>query len=449
MVWPDFQYDQTNLAKLCAERQVVVTEYHIQNQLYGLATLLREYADLKEDEPFPWAMEHAISFENPEPYSADAASRLPIILAISEQQAEVLKAHVQARVLAIGSAYFYMRELMRRRGKPRPFPGRRGTLVFPDKSTTFKDTDFDRDRFAADLAALPDDYQPVYVSVFWKDYQRGTHAPFERAGLNVVSSGHPYDPEFLFRQYDMCRQFKYACANDLSTSFCLSVLAGCKFFYLPTGRLQVVERGELRIYDEEPTIHLAGKQACLGASRFPPTNNDAEQRKLAERFAGLSSVQPPEFFQELDIEGRRLLRTAPVPSANFSNGQERDSWGGWMLRGVDMDGWARGSCELEIPAHSHYAGVRIRLALPLGALDDGPREFAVTVDGSSKAIRLGRHSLLLDIDCHVDASRRVKLQCDKALPIEGGRQRAFQILRIAWQDSFSMLTLRRRVRIRN
>ena len=285
MTWPHLIYNQTDLRRLCTDWDVQPLEYHVHNQMYGFDQLVREYAGLP-NEPLPWTMEHFISFGDPQPYSHDVQSRLPFRLAVTEEQAAVLRRHVAVPVHAIGSAFFYMRELYQRRNPDEPADTeRRGTLVFPDKSTMNKDTDFDRDRFARELAALPDEFQPVAVSIFWKDFRRGTHRPFEDAGLTMVTSGHPHDSQFFFRQYNLCRQFKYACANDLSTSFCLAVLAGCRFFHWPSGPLCITVNGVTQVYEQEPTMWLPGKQACLAASRFPPSSDHTLQVALAEQFA--------------------------------------------------------------------------------------------------------------------------------------------------------------------
>ena len=440
MAWPELRYDQTNLRRLCRERSVYPTEYQIQNRLYGLDALLREYAGLADDEPLPWALEHCISFDNPEPYFADVQSKLPIVLAISEGQAAVLRPHRAGPVHAIGAAYFYMRELYRRRHGVEAEVERRGTLVFPDKSTTHQDTDFDRARMAEQLAALPAEFQPVAVSVFWRDYQRGTHRPFARAGLQVVSSGHPYDPLFLFRQYDMCRQFKYACANDLSTSFCLSVLSGCRFFHWPTGALKVSRAGVTQTYAEEPTLHLPGKQACIAASPYPPRGDGAEQRRLAAQYAGQASVRPPEFFQALLPEGRRLLQVGTPAAVRFRGGLSLMDAAAWRTHGIDADGWARPKCGFVIPAHQCRGRVRFSLEIPARwRIIPQRAHLIVKVDGRAAfVIKAGTGRWLFDVPApNLDRPCPVTVECNARFRIGIGlrsepRQRALRVAGIEW-----------------
>lgn len=436
MAWPDFRYNQTDLAGLSVSPAVPATEYHSQNEHYGFHRLLKDYAGLPIDEALPWAMEHTITFEDPECYKADIASRLPIVLAVSEGQAEILKRHTRARVEAIGSSFFYMRA----RGDAQDLQSsshseRRGTLVFPDKSTLGKDTDFDRERFARDLMALPDEFQPVAVSVGWRDIQRGVHAAFKQAGLMLVTSGHPQDPLFLFRQYDLCRRFRYAAANDISTSFCMSVLAGCRFFYLPTGPIRITEHGVASLHEQEPTLWLPAKQKCLEASRFPPVGDGSNQLALAEYFAGKSSLRPPQFFRDLAIEGRRLLQAALPPSTTIKPGQHLEQLAAWLTNGIDSDGWAGQTSALQIPARADHA---VRLSIQIPASQEWRATWRLSWDGHERATGIFRRgNWSIDVPCRRDgAPRRIEIKVDGEFPLQGEeRRRSFRLAQIQWTRS--------------
>lgn len=366
MSWPELAYDQTELARLCAERPVHCTEYHLHNQLYGFSDWLKRYAELDPNAPLPWLMEHAITFDETTPYAADGESALPLALAVNAGQARALAMATRAQVEPIGSAYFYVRAVLEREAGPAPAHTRRGTLVFPDKCTTDHDTEYDRVSFARRLVALPAEYQPVWVSVFWRDYAMGAHQPFIDAGLGVLTSGHPFDPLFLVRQLDSCTRFRYACANDLSTSFCLSVLAGCRYFHMPTGPITIVRPGGRRTYDVEPTLALPGKQACIAASPFPPNGDGAAQRRLAEQYAGAEHVRTPGFFRELVARGHRLLSTPPAQQLDFGARTPPDRRATWLLEGVDVDGWTRQRWGFHLRSERLGAFAELVLSVPPG-----------------------------------------------------------------------------------
>lgn len=444
MSWPRFLYDQTNMARLSATPEFYAREYHSQNEHYGFHDLIKSYAGLPRDRALPWAMEHAITFDDPAGSLPDLLTRLPILLSVTEGQARLLRGRTRARVEAIGSSYFYFRALADKQfavaGEP---PERRGTLVFPDKSTTDKTTDFDRDRYAETLADLPPEFQPVAVSMAWRDVQRGKHDAFERAGIMTVTSGHPLDPLFLFRQYDLCRHFKYAAANDISTSFCMSVLAGCRFFYLPGGPIEITEGGRTKVHQTEPTLYLPAKQECLAVSSFPPRGDGAAQLALAERYAGKDSVRPPEFFKALAEEGYRMLQAKaprPVPAALD---QVLDRYASWLANGIDADGWAHPKFSLAVPARLGCWGARLHISIP------APEAWTATVQVKidqmppvAAPIKSGQW--LIDLPCPRRGRSDVEIAFDADVALANdGRRRACRIERIEWLPLGPLLHRRR------
>ena len=435
----DFRYRQDDLETLCRDRSASATEPAEQNHLYGMDAIIREYADLPGEEPLPWAMEHFISFESPDPDPRDLNTGTPIVLAVSEAQAEALRRCGRNEVYAIGSIYHYARRLYERHHPSvRSAPARKGTLVFPDKSTIAKDTDFDRRRFAEQLAALPAEFQPVAVSIFWKDYLRGTHRPFAEAGLRLVTSGHTFDPEFLYRQHDLCRQFKYACANDISTSFCLSVLSGCRFFHLPSGPLTITECGRTETYDREPTLDLPGKQLCLSEAPFPPRGDGREQSRLAERFSGLASFRAPGFFRELFKEGHRQLRGRPRTGVDFASANcEASVRAQWGFAGIQADGWAGSRCSWSIPKTGSGGLIRARMEVPdfVPGANTGTMELIVTYGGRRRVLpcHSGYWTLSFPAASNGDDDRFVLTSSSSAEIPNDHRRVSFRLLEISWE----------------
>jgi hypothetical protein len=433
-MWPQFRYNQTDIVALSATPTFTAREYHAQNELYGFHDLIKDYAGLPRDKALPFAMEHAITFDDPAGYLPDINSGLPIILAVSEGQASVSRALTQARVEAIGSAFFYMQRVADPLFAQSPPPERRGTLVFPDKSTVEKDTDFDREAFARRLADLPAEFQPVAVSMPWRDVQRGAFAAFERAGLMLVTSGHVMDPLFLFRQYDLCRHFKYAAANDISTSFCMSVLGGCRFFYLPGGPLTITEHGVTTVHESEPTLHLPAKQACLAVSRFPPIENRSAQLQLAEHYSGKASIRAPEFFRAAAHDGYRMLQAAPPPPFSTFPVAHPDRRPAWLTNGIDVDGWAGKRVSLQVPGRAGNWRVRLQFELPR---PKGWRSKLHVVAGNHRRkIPVRRGLWTLEIAYAPDGRRfDIQIELDDDIQLIGDvRRRAYRVAEIGWLD---------------
>jgi hypothetical protein len=433
-MWPRFRYDQTDIVALSAAPKFSAREYYAPNEYYGFHDLIKDYAGLPRNMALPFAMEHAITFDDPAGYLPYLDSGLPIILSVTEGQASVLRARTRAKVETIGSAFFYMQRVADPLFAQGPLPERRGTLVFPDKSTVEKDTDFDRDAFARRLAGLPEEFQPVAVSMPWRDVQRGAFAAFERAGLMLVTSGHVRDPLFLFRQYDLCRHFRYAAANDISTSFCMSVLGGCRFFFLPGGALTITEHGVTTIHENEPTLHLPAKQACLEVSRFPPSEDRSAQLRLAEHYAGKSFVRAPDFFRAASQDGYRMLQAATPPPLSAISGSAPDTRAAWLTNGIDVDGWAGDRASLRVPERACAWGVRLQVEFPRPK--GWHSRLHITAGSHRRKLPVRRGSWILEV---AFASNRqgfeIHIQLDDdVLPAAGDGRRAYRIAGIEWLD---------------
>jgi hypothetical protein len=90
----------------------------------------------------------------------------------------------------------------------------------------------DFDALARKLVDLDEEYQPVTICLYWKDYLMGRAEPFMDHGLPVVSAGHFYDQSFLKRFYEICACHEYAAGNSIGSHIFLSVASGCSYFHV-------------------------------------------------------------------------------------------------------------------------------------------------------------------------------------------------------------------------
>jgi hypothetical protein len=255
-----------------------------------------------------------------------------------------------------------------------------------------------------------------------------------------VSAGNQEDPDFLFRYLDMCRHFKYSAANQLATSFCYSILSGCRFFYLQGGPVSITRNGETRTHASDPTLNLPGKLACAAASPFPPTGDGLEQRRLAERFAGLEWVRPPEFFLEMLDEGRQLMRQR-VPSSVLLEPVERlDPLAQWQPRGVDNDGWAQEDASFMVPHHADFKGVRLSLEVPFREDPEWEGEWAVEAGSEPPCwlrVRPGRLALEIPAPPPGDPVRVRLVSTDGIVLAREARRRSFRVTAIEWVEALT------------
>ncbi len=425
-------YSQRDLARICAERPLDWEEYAHMNEFHGNAATLKRFAGLPLDEPLPFAVEHAIPYDLKKAYDYDLNCALPTFLSIHEESAKLYRTGGMEHVDPIGFTHLYAIELFAQMHPDEPERVRSGTIVFPDKSTLLMDTDFDRSTFARRLAELPDAYQPVVVCIYWRDFVRGQHLPFEEAGLPVVSAGHLRDPDFPLRLHDLCRRFRYSCANDLAGSFVASILSGCHFFHLPTTGLTQQKYGITSHYERDPTLEQPRKAACIAASPFPPQSPDA-QRALAEEHAGLCFKKSPEQLREIAAQARVRLQSGLMPGTitleKNTSAESLRMLHRLLPSGIDRDGWSHKRSRLRVAAKSGIAGACLRLAF-MKETDGVQQETLIRLNGRN----LVRHapppygpSILVEFDGSGDeAIIEFESQHDFALSGEP-RRTAFRI----------------------
>ena len=92
-----------------------------------------------------------------------------------------------------------------------------GTLAFPCHSTQYLESDTDWDKYASELKNLPPVYHPVKVCMYWKDLLKNKHIPFEKQGLEIVSAGHYYDPDFCKNLYNLLTTVNYTTSNEIGS----------------------------------------------------------------------------------------------------------------------------------------------------------------------------------------------------------------------------------------
>ncbi len=358
------RYHQDNLQQLCAERPLDWSEYHHMNHFHGNHSIISRYAELDHSTPLPFSIEHAIPYDLSEPYDYDIQSGLPTFLAVHDRSAALYRQKNVPSVIPVGYSYLYALKLYQKLHPDCTPAARKGTLVFPDKSTLLMDTDFDRNEFAQRLLNLPKEYHPLAVCIYWKDYIRGTHLPFQEAGIPLVSAGHMMDPDFQLRLHDLCRHFKYSCANDLAGSFTLSVLSGCHFFHLNTGQVTQNKDGTKKTFDRDPTLDHPFKKECLAASPFPPRSKEV-QVELAQVHAGLIHQKSKPELQNIFTKARDRLQNQENPlSIHFDKKVSKRHLFSLLPSGIDIDGWARKQASLHIPIPRETSAIQLVIELP-------------------------------------------------------------------------------------
>lgn len=96
-------------------------------------------------------------------------------------------------------------------------------LVFPAHPDPSNDTVYDFNEFIQRIEQIKEDFDTVFVSMFWVDILKRKHLFYEKQGYVIVCSGNRSDPYFLSRQRDLIELATMTMSNELGTHIGYSI----------------------------------------------------------------------------------------------------------------------------------------------------------------------------------------------------------------------------------
>ena len=307
--------DQDDLVKLCADRPLDTVEIFSPNGFYGYDQLLKRYAGLPSTYPLKAVVPHGTIIDPGFVWKAERDASLPGVLCWERHRQPLYEAAGGKLVLPGASPYLYLTQMLAQAAPAE----RAGTLFFPSHSTHHVDDEADYDLLAVKLASLPPELAPVVVCMYWRDLHLGREAPFRHLGLQVVSAGHMYDPDFPARLHHLLTRFRYAAGNEFGTHMFQAVASGCTYFHV--GNKSAIDHDALlRRREPDGVPWIAPDYAivrplyqemseCFGA---PLPGDFNRQQGLTRNILGGDRLQSP-------IELRRT----------FEHLEVLDRWGSW------------------------------------------------------------------------------------------------------------------------
>jgi hypothetical protein len=197
--------------------------------LYGMKKILFEFLDLPAKLPQSFYLDHGVPLydKNRKLNSKVLQSRFPLILLTNKDQLQSYQEHIKDKtLLPIGALFPRYRHMHQIELKE----NRQGTIVFPSHSTLQVDVVEGWTDYARRLKALPDEFHPLTVCLYWLDVLRGRHEIFQKAGFDVITMGHFSRQDFAHEFYTTVRKFKYASSNEYGSYLPYCVEMGLPFF---------------------------------------------------------------------------------------------------------------------------------------------------------------------------------------------------------------------------
>ena len=287
-----YLFHQDQPARLCCDRELSTSEIHESNDFYGQASVLKRYVGYPTSYALKAVLEHApVVQENM--WQQDRRARLPVNFSCTQLRADQMRKYSGRPSFPIGFGFLYAAKLVE--STHGAVVNRRGTVVFPFKSTHHFATEFDHVDYAKRLAALPDWMQPMTICIFWKDYLRGVYQAYVDQGQQIVTAGHMYDAEFLLRLYDICRRFRFAVSNEFGTHVFATVASGCPHSFVESGAIKRDIPAEYRrdyVRDMPGFLQVRDQcRALFSGGLHRRTTRD--QRRFVDEILGTDFVRSP------------------------------------------------------------------------------------------------------------------------------------------------------------
>lgn len=436
-----FHFDQDELEIVCREPRSTPFEFNPVNSYYGHGEIMRHYAGLPHGIPLSFSVEHYVPQDIAKIHDYDFTPGLPGFLAVNQPRAEIYRQNGKPRPVVAGAAIHYARKLLEASivWEAPAEHERHGTLAFPHKSTRLRDRSFDFDKFAEELIALPEEFQPVYVCIGWKDYQKGRDRPYRERGIPVVAAGHINDSLFLFRFIDLCSRFRYACGNAPGSCYPLSVTCGCHFFMISGGPVLERERGFPENEIEIPGKDYENGRRLLKAAPFPPTADSMQlQKEFVDELTGKQFVLQPEEIREIEVWSRQWLLENQSLEVDFVDGFQISKRNTWLATGISDDGWTGKISGITPGPASVGRNLFMRFEFP-SWLHEGELHFEAEMPGKERIktkMEPGYYELSTTVtsEC-VGKEIRFRASRDAPLSPEDNRRVAFRFLNWELSDN--------------
>ncbi len=260
--------------------------------LYGMRDIFLEYFELPKTLITSFHLDHGINLPEPNKkieeytYKNNAA-----VFVTNEEMKEVFQKVTTKPVHATGALFPRYREM----NQIEPKADRKGTVAFPIHSIFGVDIKGGWEEYAESLLALPEEFQPVRICVYWLDVARGRHQVFEEMGLEVVTAGYFTSQKFVQRFYDILSSSKYATSNEFGSYLPYAIEMGIPFFMygkraeldnqspdtiqkFPSGKFEFTEAFGFKWYDYVQRLY-----------KFPEDGQvtiTTEQKEFADRLLG-------------------------------------------------------------------------------------------------------------------------------------------------------------------
>ncbi|MDY6937252.1 MAG: TylF/MycF/NovP-related O-methyltransferase [Cyanobacteriota bacterium] len=303
---------QKNLAILCADRPQITQELFRANAYYGIDYIIKKYSKLPLEYSLKTIIPHGVSLSEDKVWEAEVNSNFPVLWTYPDYRkaayCRALQHHrrTNKKVISGASPFLYLLHLLKNHSQPK----RQGTIFFPFHSTHHITVKMDDDSLAEELKNLDPKYYPVRVCIYWKDFLLKRHLPYQKRGLEIVSAGHAYDRNFLFRFYHLCSMHRYAASNELGSHLFYAVKSGCSYFSIGSEQLSFV--GDPTVLKDLAFTPKTRQVQLKSLFCEPQPRTTTEQMQVIDYYLGTNHMKSSDELRQQLLEAEELFKNQQV-----------------------------------------------------------------------------------------------------------------------------------------
>ena len=284
MVTPNISLGLPNdLDVICKDRELETIEQFQPNAFYGIGDIVKQYARYPVNRPLRVVVPHGVVLSSSYVWRAEISSPCSLVFCYPVYRMQAYRKQLRWRKLICNSAspYLYLLKLIEYRSGS----NRIGTVFFPSHSTHHIKASIDTSNLIKRLQCLDEVFHPITICIYWKDYLQGQHIPFMENGFDVVSAGHIFDREFLYRFHNICSNHEFACSNEIGSHTFYSIESGCKYRMLDDVEFYRVASEEVLSRDSPCDSDNLVDRVRNGLE-LDQSNVMQRQKRLADEFLG-------------------------------------------------------------------------------------------------------------------------------------------------------------------
>ncbi len=284
-----------DLFDLAKDRPNLTNEIFTQNDFYGHASVLKQYARLSQNYQIKASIEHGIGL-GPAVWHVDSNAINPAMIVLAKSRYPFVKAVTNKAVFSIGPILAYSPDFLdeelyknekKRLGK--------NLLVFPAHSTHWIDCNYDIKEFCDFLKEFGKKFDSIRICLFWKEILRGYSEIYLKQGFECVTAGHMYDNLFLPRLKSIIKLADFTMSNQVGTYIGYCIFMGKPHYLVKTEITLSSEQKEcldLVANMKTPDVQEIEEAFSIFSNEITP-----EQKEVTEKFWGISEIKTVEEMQ--------------------------------------------------------------------------------------------------------------------------------------------------------